>query len=80
MKIDYNEWKEQKCERWERQVRAESDRPGRLPGRRPRDPEKERLLTEMLKARWQQLIDSGKLEVVGPRKYKWHTEKIGEKR
>lgn len=38
-----------KAERWAQILNAEP--PGRAPGRRPRDPEKERLLTELDRAR-----------------------------
>lgn len=47
--IDYDEFRERiralKRERWTRILNAEG--PGRVPGRRPRDEEQERLLTEL---------------------------------
>lgn len=53
--IDYDEFQAEvrrlKRERWAKILAAEP--PGRVPGRRPRDPEKERLLIEMDRARLQ---------------------------
>ena len=53
MKVDYDEFQAEiarlKRERWPVVLAAEA--PGRLPGRRPRDVEKERVLTEMDRAR-----------------------------
>lgn len=47
--IDYEEFRRSvralKAERWLRILNAEP--PGRVPGRRPRDPEQERILTEL---------------------------------
>ncbi len=53
--IDYDEFQAEvrrlKRERWARMLAAEP--PGRVPGRRPRDPEQERLLLRMDRARLQ---------------------------
>ena len=53
MKVDYDEFQAEiarlKRERWPHVLAAET--PGRVPGRRPRDVEKERILTEMDRAR-----------------------------
>lgn len=52
-KVDYDEFQTEvarlKRERWIGILAGEP--PGRVPGRRPRDPEKERILTEMDRAR-----------------------------
>ncbi len=49
MIVDYDEFQAEilrlRRERWPRVLAAEP--PGRVPGRRPRDPEKERLLAKM---------------------------------
>lgn len=49
MKVDYDEYEAEiqrlKRERWLAILSAET--PGRVPGRRPRDPEKERILGKM---------------------------------
>ena len=49
MKVDYDEFQAEilrlKRERWTRILAAET--PGRVGGRRPRDPEQERMLTKM---------------------------------
>ena len=51
--IDYDEFQAEvqrlKRERWARILAAEP--PGRVPGRRPRDPEQERMLLQMDRAR-----------------------------
>ena len=51
--IDYDEFQAEvqrlKRERWARILAAEP--PGRVPGRRPRDPEQERMLLRMDRAR-----------------------------
>jgi len=41
----------------------------RLRGR-PRTPEEQRALTRFSQAVWQYWIDSGRLEILGPRKYR----------
>ena len=49
MKVDYDEYQGEiqrlKRERWAAILSTET--PGRVPGRRPRDPEKERILAKM---------------------------------
>lgn len=62
--VDYDEYQAEilrlKRERWPRILAGEP--PGRVPGRRPRDPEKERLLAKMDRvrlAREGHLPDSG---------------------
>ena len=49
MKVDYDEYQGEiqrlKRERWVAILSTET--PGRVPGRRPRDPEKERILAKM---------------------------------
>lgn len=44
--------------------------PQRLPGRRPRDPEEERVLTHLAISSWNRALRSGLLEQIGPRRYK----------
>lgn len=48
--------KRRKRERWAKLLAAEP--PGRAPGRRPRDPEKEKLLTELDRRRLEKVISS----------------------
>jgi hypothetical protein len=74
-KINYEEWKKRKPELIAKLVKTENTFQGHAPGNRPRDPEKERILTEMDKARKARYIASGKLTIIGPRKFKW---RIGE--
>ena len=53
--VDYDEFQTdvRRRERERRIVTASSEPSGRLPGRRPRDPEKERILLKMDRARLQ---------------------------
>jgi hypothetical protein len=46
----------------------------RAPGRRPRDPEKERILTQLDRARWQRYLDSGEVQIIGPRLWRWRID------
>ena len=55
-------------------LEIENGMPSRLPGRRPRDPEKEKLLIKLEKARRQQMIDSGKLEIIDAKHWIWHID------
>ena len=70
-RIDYREWKKRKSEMFDKLLELENTFQGRAVGRRPRDPEKERILTEMDRNRRNRLIESGKLQIVGPRHWKW---------
>lgn len=69
--IDYDEFRRRvrhlKGERWMRILNAEP--PGRVPGRRPRDPEQERLLTELDRRRLERsarLRDARRIPVERP--------------
>lgn len=42
----------------------------RLPRTRPRDPEEERLLSLLVHLRWNRWIASGKLVILGPRRWR----------
>gem|GEM_PF-2981277 len=46
----------------------------RLPGNRPRDPEKKRLISELDKARFDRYIASGKLQIINLRHWKWRID------
>ncbi len=72
--IDYDEWKRQKPAVTRARLRADERFQGRAPGRRPRDPEKEQVLARLDKARWARHIASGKLIMVGPRKWMWRVD------
>lgn len=43
-------------------------------GNRPRDPEKERVLIALETARRNSYIESGKLQILGPRLWKWRID------
>lgn len=72
--IDYEEWKRRRQARFAAAVKAEDRVGGRKPGNRPRDPEKERVLIRLERARRQRLLASGKLRIVGPRLWEWRTD------
>jgi hypothetical protein len=70
--IDYEDFRRRvralKDERWMRILNAEP--PGRVPGRRPRDPEQERILTELDRRRVERsarLRDARRVPVERPR-------------
>ena len=70
-RVNYEEWKKSRRVVFDRLLEVENRFQGRAAGRRPRDPEKERILVEMDRARRDRLIESGKLEIVEPRRWKW---------
>lgn len=47
---------------------------GRQPGRRPRDPVSERLLTQLMIARYRRWLASGRLQRLGPRVWRFRPE------
>ncbi len=44
----------------------------RLPGRRPRDPASERVLSRLMVARYRRWLASGRLERLGPRRWRFN--------
>lgn len=69
--IDYDKFKRQKKARWKAALALENTFRGHAAGRRPRDPEKEKLLTAMDRARLARYIETGKLRILGPRHWEW---------
>ncbi|WP_078060273.1 hypothetical protein [Desulfotomaculum copahuensis] len=51
--------------RWAAQTKA-------VRSRKPRDPEEDIALFLLDRKRWQQALASGRLEKVGPRRYRWY--------
>ena len=72
--IDYEEWKKHKRSLFRKAIALENIFEGHAPGRRPRDPEKERVFARLDLARKRRYIESGKLEIVGPRHWKWRID------
>lgn len=70
-RVNYEEWKKRKHEFIEKLIEVENTFHDRVPCNRPRDPEKEKIAIEMDKARKARYIASGKLTILGPRKWKW---------
>ncbi|MEN6357723.1 MAG: hypothetical protein ABFD83_11645 [Armatimonadota bacterium] len=71
-KVDYQDWKRRKREVFLKLIDIENKFEGRVPGRRPRDPEKEKILLQLDKARRARYIETGKIEILGPQRMKWH--------
>jgi hypothetical protein len=76
-RISLEDWKKERRAKFKIAVDVENSLPDRLPGRRPRDPEKEKILIQLEKARREQLIRTGKIEIIGPRHWRWHIEPKG---
>ncbi|MCE5321730.1 hypothetical protein LLG46_00275 [bacterium] len=73
-KVDYRDWKRRKQEIFLKLIDAENRFEGRVPGRRPRDPEKEKVLLDLDKARRTRYIETGKMEILGSRRIKWRID------
>lgn len=72
--LDYEEWKRRKRERFAAFAKVESRFEGRVPGNRPRDPDKEKILIRMDIERRRRYIESGKLEIVNPKFWKYRID------
>ncbi len=72
--IRFEDWKKERKAKLKIALEIENSIPDRLPGRRLRDPEKEKLLIKLEKARRQKMIDSGKLEIISPKHWIWHID------
>jgi hypothetical protein len=70
--IRYDDWKKQRRTKFKTAVAVENSFNEPYVGQRPRDPEKERILIRLEKARRDRLIRSGKIEIIGPRKWRWN--------
>ena len=65
------DWKKERKTRLPIAVDVENSLPDHLPGRRPRDPEKEQILIALESARLERFIKTGKIEIIGPRHWRW---------
>ncbi len=72
--IDYAKWKLQLKSRRKRLLDLEQKFEGHAPGNRPRDPEKDKLLTKLDIARFERYLATGKIEIIGPRHWKWRVD------
>lgn len=67
------------CEGWRRRQRMLRELHKRSPrsvdgwvtGGRGYDREKEELIVHLAKARWQKWFETGKIEIIGPRHWRW---------
>lgn len=72
--VNYAEWKLQLKSRRKRLLALEQTFKGHAPGNRPRDPEKEKLLARLDIARFERYLATGKIEIIGPRHWKWRVD------
>ena len=71
--INYDTYcQERASELFQSRVTLRRKQTKRLPRQRLRDPEEDRLLGQMIQARYRRLIDCGELEQIGSRKWRWH--------
>jgi len=54
-----------------RRIEVESRRSGRSPRSRSRDGVEERILSRLIRARYERLLSTGELERIEPRKWRW---------
>ncbi len=70
--VNYDEYRRQNQARYVRTLTALAARePERTPRERPWDPEEERLLIQLDRARRDRMIASGELVQLGPRHWRW---------
>jgi hypothetical protein len=72
--VDYRGWKLRKNEVLAKLIDIENKFEGRVPGRRPRNAEKEMVLLDLDKARRTRYIKTGKIEILGPRSIRWRVD------
>jgi len=72
--INFEDWKKQAPRLLKARIKADNSMESRVPGRRPRDPEKEKVLSRLDKARWKRYIESGKIQIVSPRRWIWRID------
>lgn len=72
--VRYEDWKDKRRAGFLAAVNVENALSERRVGRRPRDPEKERILIRLETARRERYIRSGKLQILGPRLWKWRID------
>ena len=69
--VNYEDWKVKRRAGFLAAVQVENALSERRVGRRPRDPGKEQILIRLETARRERYIASGKLQILGPRLWKW---------
>ena len=72
--INYDDWKKRRGERRAATLGLENSFVGRAAGMRPRDPKKEEILARMTRARIARYIESGKLEIIDSKHWKWRVD------
>lgn len=73
-KIIYSEWMKNAGEVHSKLLQINSKFVGRPSGGRPRDPEKEKALMEMDKARFERYIESGKIKIIDDYRWQWRID------
>ena len=69
--VQYEDWKKKRRAGFLTAVGVENTLSVPRIGKRPRDSEKEQLLIRLETARRKRYIQSGKIEILGPRLWKW---------
>ena len=72
--VNYSEWKLKRRALRAKLLELENTFEGRVAGRRPRDPDKEQVLVQLDIARWKRYLESGKVQIIGPRHWKWRID------
>lgn len=72
--VDYSAWKQKRRDLRAKLLELENSFEGHAPGRRPRDPEKEKFLSERDIARLKRYKETGKLQIIGPRHWRWRID------
>ena len=72
--VCYEDWKKKRRTGFLTAVGVENSLGEVRVGKRPRDPEKEALLIRLETARRERYLQSGKLQILGPRLWKWRID------
>jgi len=76
--INYDTYSQERAsELFQSRVALRRKQAKRIPRQRFRDPEEDKLLGRLIRARFRRLIDCGELEQIGPRKWRWHFAEFG---
>ena len=77
-RLDYDIYRRDRGpELFRRRIEIENRRSGRSPRSRPRDGVEERILSRLIRSRYERLLSTGELERIGPRKWRWHCPDVG---
>ena len=76
-RVDYDSYRRDRGpELFRGRIEVESRRSGRSPRPRPRDGVEERILSRLIRSRYERLLSTGELERIGPRVWRWHCPEV----